>query len=76
MRRPTNKRLGLTQVRAWHRSIDQARAITADGGLPVNIILCYWGRIAWRSLRPCVLAPRRTRWQRQWETGSPRRFAR
>ena len=62
MRRPRNRRLSLTQVRAWHRSLDEARAITADGGLPVGTILRYWGHIAWRALRPCVLVPRRTRW--------------
>ena len=70
MKRPQNKRLGLTQVRAWKRSVNEARAITADGGLPVSTILRYWGHIAWRSLRPCVLVPRRARWQRWWNEAS------
>lgn len=65
---PTNRRLGLNEIRAWHLSKREARAIAADGILDVSSIMGYWGRVAWRVASPrCVFARARQRDDQRWQ---------
>jgi hypothetical protein len=66
----TTRRLSLNEIRAWRQSCAQARAIEADGGLPISTILGYWGRVSWRTLRPCVYARRNARNQGRWNAAN------